>query len=175
MEKLSFDKRIYNEGAGALFTRLMHILWPGFGIGLFIIALNVIWRISIPIPALLLPLLSVYTVLSILGLPLAFYLKRAYAKQLKQSTLSYDGRALIYERPIQRYLVSAGRSEERHLYRIERIDRVKAGRYAYVIEGDIEARVLYGSDAEAPERIYRVKLPRAYAELAQLLADKIIS
>lgn len=173
METLKFDQQIYNEGFGAIFTRCRMMLWPGFGIGLFIIALNLIWRVQIPIPGVILPLLSVYTVLSVIGLPLTFYLRGAYRRQLQKTTLTFDGQALVYERPTGKLFVSVGQSEERHLFRIDRIDRVKSGRYSYAIRGDIEERVLYGEDAEAPKRIFRLSLPKAYRGLEQLLADKI--
>lgn len=174
MEKLSFDKKVFNRGYGFVYTVLQYVFLVGFTGAACMILLNTLFSTTFMIPEAVLPVAVVYIMASVIGFPVVLALKFGARRAIRESTLMFKDGTLIYDRMSERLITLAGYMEERQVYTVIRTETVIPKRCNYVIKGIIEKTSFHNGEILEKKTVDTVKIPNAYIGMERLIKKWIM-
>ena len=169
MKELLFDKKVFNQGYGFIYSLLQYVFVLGFILIVTIVVLSSTMNWSITIPDMFVPFIEIYLIASFVGFPLATILKIGYKRLVMGSELSYSDEILRYKKLADKLWTGVGHVEEYHLYTVLHIQSVVTTKRYFIVPGEIEEVIINNNRRLKSNRVDKVKIPKAYADMDFLL------
>lgn len=173
MQKINFDKKIFNWGYAYIYTLLQCIFLPGFIATVCIVVMSATAKeaFTIPIPEVVFYPVVSYIFISFIGFPIVSVIKVGYRRLVAWSTVTYDDETIIYDKLAEYHWTEVGHVEEHHIYTVSKIDSITTTKFSYVINGSIEKVVLNNGRFLKSKSVRTVKIPNAYIDFPTFNAE----
>lgn len=159
VKTLNFDEKVYDEGNGWFFRKVMSLSLPGLVLAAFEIALINTGMLSAEkVPSLILKLIGLVTVLyvlpSVFAFPTAWFLSSGRTRLYKNARIELYKKKIVYHK-----VLSLTMSKPRYVvYSVTQLRKVEVRRGVYILHGAVTNETAGGSESE-------LRIPAAFENM----------